>query len=296
MAAAGNQNQNITRPPAADTHDFGLKFSYWYVTHKLQLKAMVVAVLTVLNMALFGYAGYRAFYLFYIDVPEQRLAEAQLTTQLIDYRFFQEQNRARPLQIVGSQAIPGQDGEYDFVARLFNPNEQLYAKRVVVEFVAGGQVVDQKVGFVLPGDQRLFMSFNNEAGFLGDAQIRVAEVEWQRVGFFEDFAEIRRRFTISEIEFTPSTELRLGDEFPISNLSFKVRNDSGFNYWNVGFAIILESGSGFGGANYIALSQFRSGETRDVSVRWVEPLPPIQEVEILPDVDILNPDSYMGIE
>lgn len=59
--------------------------------------------------------------------------------------------------------------------------------------------------------------------------------------------------------------------------------------------MILLGGQGVGGINYLALDQFRSGETRTVEMRWLTPLPTISDFVIVPEVDILNANSYMSV-
>jgi len=292
MSPQEDTQKQKTNGPVPVT-SLGLRLSYWYVTHKLQIKAAVVAVLVVLNIGLFGYSAYRATILFYVELPDYQQSLRDLTTQPIDYAYFRQANAPRPLQIATFEAVGGQDSRYDLVVKLSNPNADMYARSVTVEFIAGGEVVDRQTGFVLPGDERYFLSLAKRVNYIGDAQIRVASVEWQRVHFYEAYAEPRLRFVITDAAFTPASELRVPGELPISSLRFTVRNDTGYGFWNIGFATALLSGSGIGGINYISLDQFLPGEERNVEVRWQESLPGINDMEILPDVDILNEQVYM---
>ena len=84
-------------------------------------------------------------------------------------------------------------------------------------------------------------------------------------------------------------------ELPVSTLNFKITNGSAYSYWQVGVYMVLLGPGNVAGANYIALDQFLSGQTREIEMRWYEVLSSVNKVEILPEINVLDSGVYMPV-
>ncbi|OGY52290.1 MAG: hypothetical protein A3J59_02180 [Candidatus Buchananbacteria bacterium RIFCSPHIGHO2_02_FULL_56_16] len=275
--------------------DFSLKVSYWYVVHKLLLKKLLISGLIVLNVGLFGYAGFRLGWMIFVDGPAYAAALNQLTTPLIDYSTLRANNHPADLELESFEALPMADDRYDFAVKLANPNDKHIAERVTVQLVSGGEVVAEKTTFVYPRMSTYVMFFNQTVP-PNATELRIAAVNWQRFLGFAAFAEPRLRLKITDAEFIPAGSASVGSSFPSSILRFTIKNEGAYGYWQVGTHLVLLSGQGIGGINYLVVDQLRAGESRTVEMRWLQPLPTITDFEIVPEVDLMHTSSYLPVE
>jgi len=277
--------------------NFSLKISYWYVTHKLQLKKLVTIFLILLSVGFLGYSIFQATMILFVQDQDYRQALALLSTDLIDTNYFHEKNRPQDLELLGFTAIRGVESSYDFVAGVSNPNEKWLAQRVLAQLISGGEVVAQKEFLVYPGEEKYVAFFQQKDVDPNSAMINLAQVNWQRVSDFANFSEPRLNFVVSDVKFEPASQLGLAGNLPISSLTFQIQNSTAYSYWQVGvYMVLLTSQGTVGGVNYYVLDQLRAGEKRPVEMRWYESLPPITETKIIPEVDIYSPASYMPVK
>jgi len=272
-----------------------LKASYWYVTHKIQLKQGLIVSLIALSIMFYGFSLYRGAMILLVEDKASEQNLAYLPADFIDYQYFHQANKPKELRVLGFEAIGGRDGQYDFVAKIGNSNEKWIAEAVTIQLISHQDVMAEKVVFVYPQTEKYVAFFGQEVNGPTPA-LKIDKVDWQRYLEFENFAQPRLKFAISDIDFQSARESGIRGELPVSVLNFKMANDTGYSYWSVGVQMILLSGSKVVGANYLALDQFISQETREVEMRWYESLGGVSQVEILPEVDILDPTSYMPVE
>jgi len=281
--------------PPGHISNLKLKASYWYVTHKIQLKQGLIVSLIALSIMLYGFSVYRGAMILFIEdkVSEQNLA--YLPADFIDYQYFHQANKPKKLRVLGFEAIGGREEKYDFVAKIENPNDKWIAEAATIQLISGQDVIAEKVVFVYPQEEKYVAIFGQEVSGPTPA-LKIDKVNWQRYLEFEQFAQPRLKFEISDIKFRSARESGVRGELPVSVLNFRIANDTGYSYWSVGVYMILLSGSKVVGANYLALDQFTSQEAREVEMRWYESLSNVNKVEILPEINILDPVSYMPVE
>lgn len=276
--------------------NFQLKFSYWYVTHKFQLRKILIVFLIVLNVGFYSYAIYRAVVILVIEGPSYRQDVNSLPANLVDYNYFREANKPQSLEFLSFDSLGGQDDRYDFVAQISNQNSDWVATDVLFQLIADDQVIAEKRSFILPQEDKYIGFFGSEMTGLSNPTISIADVKWQRVHQFEVFKEPRLNFIIADLEFKSAQESGIRGDLPVSTLNFKITNGTGFNYWHVGVYMVLLSGSQVVGANFTSLDQFLSRETRNIEMRFYESLPEVTEIKVLPEVNILDPEVYMPVQ
>jgi len=276
--------------------DFKLKASYWYVTHKFQLRRVLVIFLILLNVGFYGYSLYKASVMLFVEQPGYLALFRNFDQDLIDYQFFRQKNQPQPLAIGSFVALPGPAENFDLVVLVNNPNANWTVRQATAQLLSGGEIVAERNIFIYPGEEKYVVFFNQAQASPTASQIRLVDVHWQRQPNFSEFGPPRLNFSTSNVDFQPVTRAGGRGELPISSLNFTIANNSAYSYWQVGVYMVLLTGSGIGGINYIALDQFKSGQIRPVAINWYGLLPPISSVKILPEVDIFNPTSYMPVE
>ncbi|MFA6410388.1 MAG: hypothetical protein WCW26_02315 [Candidatus Buchananbacteria bacterium] len=274
---------------------FKLKASYWYVTHKLQLKKLLVIFLILLSVIFYGYAIYKAIMILAVQDKQYRQDLNYLTTQQIDYSYFHQVNKPKNIEILSFDTAGGREDRYDFIAKVFNPNTNFFGDQVYLQLVSEGRVVAEKTGFIFPGQEKYFAFFGQTVSDPANIAINIAKVDWKRVHDFEIFAEPRMKFEVTDVEYKPAEDLKIRGELSVSALNFKITNNSAYSFWHVGVFIALQSGDQTVGGSYTVLDQFRSGETRNIQMSWYDPLPSVSDYVIIPEVDILDSAAYMPV-
>lgn len=285
---AASQPTRATSQPSR-VSKFNLKLSYWYINNKLRLRQALVIFLILLSVGFYMFTLYRGGTIILVDDPILSRSLEELTDNTIDYTFFHRANRPADIQILSFDSTNGRDGRFDFIAKLFNPNEHFSASKVDLQLFVGSKSIAEKSTFILPGEEKLIVFFGEEIEQVSSPVLRIVKVQWARQRAYAEYAEPRLNFEITEIDFTSAN-----NQLPVSTLNFKIKNNTAFSYWQVGVYAGLVSGGSITAGNYILLDQFVSGETRDVEMRWHEPLFGITDFEIFTEVNILDESVFMG--
>jgi len=275
---------------------FSLRLSYWYINNKLRLRQALVIFLILLSVGFYGYALIGGGKIVFIDDRNLYTSLNELTSNTIDYTAYHRANRPKDIEILSFDATDGRQGRYDFVARLFNPNENFSASAVELMLVVGSQVVAEKSVFILPGEKKFVVFFGEEVERFRDPTLKIIDTNWARQRSYKEFADIRLNFEISAIDFNSASSRRNAGQLAGSTLNFKIKNASAFSYWQVGVYAGLISAGEIVAVNFISLDLFESGATRDVEMIWYENLPTISDFEIIPEVNILDDGVYMLVK
>lgn len=286
MTDTGNPNQVST---------FQLKVSYWYVSHKRQVRTALIGAMISFCFALWVFVIYQLGVFFVVQGPAELQQLQALTVQNTNYAAIRATQKPAPLQIISVDAINAGGGSFHFVARITNPNNNFVVRSGIAELLVGGTVVDQQEFFVLPGEEKIIVFFEQDQASAG-ATVSLSQIDWDRAAKdYQEFSQARLQFEISNVDFKTSVESGIRGELPVSILTFDITNRSAFSYWRVGLYAALRSQNRVGAINFNSVEQLESGETQTVEMRWFEPVPPINQVEILPEVDILDADVYMPV-
>ncbi|MFA6215944.1 MAG: hypothetical protein WC768_05235 [Patescibacteria group bacterium] len=273
-----------------------LNFGYWYVTHKIQLKKWLVIFLIVLSVFLYGYSIYKAVMILVVEEKNYRSDLNSLTSKAIDYPYFHDLNQPKAIEIISFDAILGREGKSDFVVKVQNPNEKWLAAKVSYQLLSGNLVVEEKSDFIYPGEEKYLAFFGQAVAASDNPTIKIAKVDWFRVNNFTEVSQPKLKFTVTDTQFKSALESGIHGELPVSILTFKIANDSAYGYWQVGVYMILLNGERVVGANYLDLDQFKSGETRNLDIRWYEPIAAVSQVIVLPAVNIFDPAVFMPVK
>ncbi len=269
-----------------------LKRGYWWVTHKVQVRKIFTIVLGVVAALLMTYALYGFGDWFFGSGVFERLQTGELAQQAIDYTSFRDATRPKDLQSENTIVLSSGEKKYDIFARTTNPNPQWW-----VEFeYRFGDKVPAKKSFLLPGESRYLAAL----GFASDSHpgatdLKIENIMWHRVNLHNTRPDIatwmneRLNFHVTNTQFVPPAAT---DPVPVWRATFNVENDTGFNYFNVGFIVTLLSGSRVVGVNQVVISDLRAGERRDVDASWFSDIPTVTKVEVKPVVNIFDDHVY----
>jgi hypothetical protein len=288
-------------------NDKTLKFSYWYLTHKILLRKLLIIFLIVLSVIFFAYAIYIIVLEFAVYGQNYNQVLVSLPQNLLNTGGYRALHEVKEPQVVNITVIAGTSERYDFISKIKNPNSDFLVESFDYQFITGNDDVDLskdksgpnparvKKGFILPGEEKYLVDLSvTSKKRINQARLNIVNIQWRRISDYATIQKEKLRFDIADVKFIPPVADG-SNKLPVSKVSFNAINKSAFNFWNIGFYVILFKGTAIAGANYVSIDQFLTGQTRPITVNWFEPLPDITQVQVVPEVNILDSSIYMEL-
>jgi hypothetical protein len=276
-----------------------LNYGLWFVEHKKIIKNIVIIVLTLLNIGLWTYSIYYLIdYYAKGKLEDEKLVASISSENLINHDMVVSRS-AKNLEI-SEVGIVSSGSKKDFFVNIQNSNSQ-YRADFQYCFVSGG--IELKCGnnFILPSENKYVLSLNQQASSVyGEIQFVINNLDWQRINVHSipswlSYRNEHINFEFSGIIFSKiSADSQLQKN--LNNLEFIATNNTPYNYKLITLDIILYSGNAIKGINQYILSDFKSGEFRKIQLNWADGLGNVSNINILPDVDIMDTDVYFKFE
>lgn len=274
----------------------GLKWGYWWVTHKVLLRKLLTIAIGIVAGVLVAYAGYGFLDWFFGSGVRERAEIGLLTKAVTPFSDFRAASTPQQLSLSTATVLDSGSGRYDIFSRAVNPNEQWWVEfDYTVE--TGVSAPIQKTAYLLPGETKNLHALGIKADSRpGNPSFMIDNISWHRVDQhvvrpdYRSWAGARLNFRLSDLKFVPPDP---ADPLPVSNAEFTVVNDTAFSYYEVGFFVTLYSGNRVAGVNYVTISELRAGERRPVKAAWFNSLPTVSRVEVTPEVNIFDDLVYI---
>lgn len=263
--------------------DFQLKLSYFLVSNKLLIRKIYIVLLILFNCVFWGYVIY-GFTIWAMDY--QRLS--QQTNDLLYGSSTVlpsiEAGKPKELQVSDIKSFGSEADRFDLMAEVVNPNTDWLA---TFDYVFTNNASTTKyAGFALPGKRKILLALGKSEA---NSQLVISNIKWSKITDFAAIANNRDRFLIQDNVFIPATK----DTNP-SRVKFSITNESPYSYWETGLVVLLYSGSNMVAVNYLTIPQFLSGSTRQIEMNWTKPLPNVDNMEIIPEINFLEPNNLMA--
>jgi len=260
-----------------------LKWSYWYVTHRLLIRKWITIILAIIAFLFWLFVGWQMVF-YAIEYQPEDLAVRKMIAGASTSLDTIEGHRPVPAQFSDITRLDGGVGRYDYYIKATNTNLD-WLVTFDYQFVASGDQTQVKKGFILPGETKVIMDLGIESQTV---QVRISNQKWERIRGFSQIADDRFRPHIADEDFTAGA--LTGDPHRVN---FNIKNESGFSYWEFGIQVFLLSRGEIVSANYIALDKFEAGETAPVELHWNHVLPIISGLQIIPEVNFLDDNNIM---
>jgi len=277
--------------PEDQIYEKQLGASYWYVKNKILLKNILIITLIILDIFLISYFLY---FLIFNLVIYQKIYQANLTnftTPVPEYATLRQFNLPSSIQVLGITTYNNTKG-YDIMAEIFNANPKWYAT-FDYQFKIGDNLTAKRKSFVYPNEKKRLLDLSVEDGNLV-SQIVFSNINWQKRIDFSDLYQQRFKFEITNVKYTPASELGLEQQkVPVNRVSFDVENLTAFNYKNLNLLIFLNSNGQIAAVNQVPSDILRSGEKITIDVNFFQSLPNIDSVEVTPEANIFNETTFL---
>lgn len=263
----------------------------WYVAHKQLLKRLVIGAVVVVDVALVLFALFGAGRDFAL-LPSRRQQDLELLKTTIPWSTIRAASLPAELELGGVELLRV-GGVVDVVARVRNSNPRWYAR---FDYTIGlGDNVEKNIGgFLLPGEERTL--FRSIRGGGGTVVFNIENVTWRRINpreisNFESWRAERMNFETKDAQFIPAVISE--NNKTVSRAKFTITNKSAYSYVEPGFLVLLYRGSRLLAIQKTVLENFESGQTRQVEVSWFDQVGAISNIEIVPDIDIMDEGVYL---
>ncbi|MBN1326126.1 hypothetical protein JW977_04080, partial [Candidatus Falkowbacteria bacterium] len=268
-----------------------LTAAYWFVTHKLLLKNILIVILIVINIALVSYNLYLVINNLVILEKNYQAILSTLINPSPDLIVLRQNKLPSELQISNLMTLAASKG-FDIIVDVINPNSK-WAATFDYQFSLGDKLTSTKKGFILPGEEKRIFDLGVEDGNLANNVI-LTNIKWNKEINFSKLSQERFKFDVSDIKFIASTELGIGDKVSVNRVTFNVANQSAYNFANVNFIILLNSSNQIAAINQVSSGNFFSGQTKILESTFFQKLPKIDSVQIIPEVNILDPKVFLS--
>ncbi len=269
-----------------DLSEKQIQAGYWFVTHKLQLKKMLIAFLFFSNLAVWGYVLFSLAIAFGSSYANDRQMKVAMVFDTALHPDAVTQAQPQSIQVREVVSYFSGDKRLDAVARIVNPN-QYWGATFDYRFITTQGPLPLRKGFILPGREKFLFDLDVEADRINS--VTLSHVVWSRHNTIEDILAMRELFEYQDIVVTPKGI----DSLDAHSVRFTVHNKSTYNFFQPQFQVHLKRSGATVAVQQVSLSgTLRSGESREIDVRWPEDIGVINSVVIIPDINYLDPQVY----
>lgn len=283
-------------PEIKETEKF-YKRSRWWIGHREGLRRAGLGLWMFIDVLLVSFALWVMVDTFLISFEGER---GLLRSMLIENQTSLYENTqaeaAEPMRIEGTPTVlASSETAYDFLGFITNPNENWWADFSYQFTYGSGEETELRTAFVYPGETRPVVALGEEISRPSNVKLRIPDLRWHRidphaVADFDLWKSERLDLLVENAEFT---SIGGGSDDTIGRSTFSVTNKSAFSYWSVPLTIMLKRGSSVIGVNTTMLEQLEAGEQAEIELSWFQPLPTVNEIEVIPTLNIFDGSVYM---
>ncbi|MFH1255280.1 MAG: hypothetical protein V1667_02320 [bacterium] len=278
-----------------------LEIGLWFVEHKRQLKNCLIYFLILVSAISWSYTIYGFAYYIARGMGEDEILIKQMAQINGAGHDYVARLSAKDLAIGPVEVIKSSEGKYDLYANLKNDNAK-WLVEFEYYFTAAGRSTEKTKGYILPDGERYLAALAESFPYYPEnSRLVVENIKWSRINQheipdWEAYKSDRLNIGISGIEFVSASNNPLSEKMGLNRLSFNAVNRAAYNYWSVGFTILLYSGGEIIGINHYILDDFMSGQNRSVEISWPGNLGGVSSVEIIPEINIMEDGIYIKYE
>lgn len=273
-----------------------LNFGLWYVEHIKHLRLIGIIILIIISVVSWLYTiyGFANYYIRGVKEDETMMKQL-LETKIIDHSYL-AQSVNKDLIIYPAQVLQSSNKTYDLLVQARNTNSKLYGE-FNYYFLFNGQKTKQQSGFILPEETKYLFVLAQEFSYQPtDVQLVVENLKWSRLNRkitnWQDYYNTHFNIINSDIKFVPASQSELSQ----NQLSYNSYNKTPYNYWSVDYLILLFSGNAVINIEKYTLADFMSGQTRLIQLNWLGNIGRVDEVKIIPEINITDQNIYIKYE
>ena len=262
------------------------KIAYFFISHQILIKRLLFFLLIFVNVIIWSFVIVKSVN-YLTSIKSHNYMISLIVGDGIDFANYKATHAPKNINIINNYFISRADGKYDFLAKIKNPNANWAANILKYRFTYAGGQTKTKESFIMPGKEKYLFAFGQELKFpISDIKLVVEEVGWYRVKNNENLA------ILNDLSASQEKFIRFDKS---SAVSFLANNKSPYNFWSIGWQIILYRGSDPIAVNYITTNQFLALSNQETQATWFENLPTPTKIDIISDINILSEEIFMKV-
>jgi hypothetical protein len=274
-----------------------LKVGYWYVTHRLLIRRIAIMLLALFDAICILISIYIFIDYYIISRPQVLQMHNQMTAPKMNYAYLAEAGAPQGLALNFSQAFRLKSGKYDLVAEVQNINTIWQASMLKYHFEAINFSSEPRTDYILPGQTKYLMNLGlTTESAIGDVDLVIDEIKWEKVTDFDKWRDKVFNIQIIEPQFLAPSASGVSDQESVSRVTFKVLNDSAYNYWDVDLKVLMLRNEDLVGVNDVPLHILNSGEEKTIEFLLYDQILIPNKVTVVADVNILDPAVFKGFD
>ncbi|MBT4722925.1 hypothetical protein HN958_04085 [Candidatus Falkowbacteria bacterium] len=275
--------------------DRQFKFSYWYVSNRVLLRRIFIAVLGLVALFFIVYGLRGLITTFISEKYENEQVYNALLEDNLNQDVIAEVSQAKDLIIKDTKMIATSRGEFDIVGQIENPNQTWVVEQFDYYFEFGDNRTTTKTDFVLPGQKKVLteIGFSTEK-LSNNVDVVIVDVKWKKVSNFEPLAEKMLQFDYQNVVINKSVTEKEGEKLEVTFLEFDIINKSSYNYWSPKFYVLIYNENNLIGVRQVVLDSISSSEIVEKSLAIYNSLPTKSQIQIVEDINILDPEVIKG--
>ena len=269
----------------------------WFVTNKKHFRTGLIVFLSVASSIMIIYALYNYLHYYLIGLKnDEELARGIVETTTISKEYLDSQ---LPVDLVQYPVtvIKSEVDSYDLVGKIKNPNNKHWG-RFNFCFVLGSQDISCQEGFILPNETKyIFALAQDLGGYASNVQLVLRNFSWVKINAhkfpnWEQYYSEHLNFTFENIDFKPASQSGLSEKENLNSLEFAALNNTAYSYWQAPLSILFFNGSTLTGVHKYIMSEFYSGEKRNLKMVWPGNMGKVSKIEIVPDINITDDNVF----
>jgi hypothetical protein len=268
-----------------------LTAGYWLLTHRRQVKRSGLIIFILLDAVLAGLFLYNLV-TYLVFWPAQNKMIASMGENTIDYQLLHQKSAPVNLNISQEEVLLNSAGQYDFLAKIKNPNSRWIISSFQYRFSVNGQKTDWTTSYLANNEEKylFFRGYQYQGSSLigENVSVEINDIQYRRIIHPDRVPQVN--FTVANAQY--STIYTAGSEERYSQIKADITNKSVYSFWTVGCQIVLYSYDNPVAVNYTTISDFDTLQTKTLDLKWKGTVGGVTEVRIIPEINLIDDDNY----
>ncbi|MBU2474349.1 MAG: hypothetical protein V1768_02475 [Patescibacteria group bacterium] len=272
-----------------------LNFSLWLMRHKKFFRNIFIIFLIIISTISWFYTIYGFAYYLIKGIEEDKLLVAELIqTQGISHDYILKSS-TKNLIVLPIIALKSKQN-YDLITEIKNQNKKHWGEFKYC-FLSQQTEIECAGNFILPNETKHILSLSNTFKYQPtNIKFIIKKITWHRINAhkitdWQKFKNEHLDITVQNIKVS-SVNGDLSNQSNLNILEFTALNNTVYNYWEVAFSILFYNNTSVVKANKYILSEFMSGQTRQIQINLSDNIKN-NNIKIIPEVNIMQDNVYL---
>lgn len=272
-----------------------LQFGYWWVSHREAIRFVLRSIWLFFDILLVGMALLQIA-LYARDLYASHQMVKNIADNFVNYRTVRvtitpTEPKVKNIQTFLSDA----PGKIDAAALLENPNESWVIEKVYYQFVIAGKILEEENTFLKSAASTVIVHFGIPGVLEEDVHstntVKINEIIWKKV---KNIQTLETEITVADPEYKRiKIEDPTGTHDTVTQVKTQVTNKGIYSFWDSAFLLLLRVDDDIVAAKKTRISPLKVDTVYPIEVQWNRSFAPRAEVQIIPIIDIFDPENII---